>query len=242
MTAVLTQPPSAPPAHQPRVAPIVMGSLLGIVSMLLLAVGALALWGHSETDEQGYLSTATERYTATTSAIATEDLDVDDVPDRVGNGDLGRLRLQVTPRGDKPVFVGLARSEDVRRYLRGSAHTTLTDVDYSPFQPTYRDSGGDRELGRPAAEGFWETSSHGPGTQTVTWDVDDGSWTIVVMNEDGSPGIDAGVRAGTRLPWLDTVGWSALGGFLLTLLAAAGLIYVGVRKPRDRAPVPNAAQ
>ena len=185
MTAVLTQPASAPPRREPRVAPIVVGSLLGLVSIVLLALGAVALWGDSKTDKQGYLSTSTERYTATTSAIATEDLDVDDVPNWIGSGDLGRLRLQVTPRGDEPVFVGVARSEDVRRYLRGAAHTTLTDVDYSPFQPSYRDSAGDRVLGAPASKDFWETSSHGSGTQTVTWDVDDGSWTIVVMNEDG---------------------------------------------------------
>jgi hypothetical protein len=241
MTAVLTQPPPTPSRQGSRVAALVAGGVLALISTLLLGLGLLALWGDSKADEQGYISTPTERYTTTTSAIATEDLDVEDVPGWiVDSDDLGQVRLKVTPRTDKPVFVGIARSEAVADYLRGAAHTTLTDVDYSPFQPSYRDSGGARELGPPASQPIWETSAHGPGTQTVTWDVDNGSWTAVVMNEDGSAGIDTGVRAGTKLSWLAPAGWGALGGALLTLLAAAGLVFLGVRTPRNRTPVPYA--
>ena len=44
--------------------------------------------------------------------------------------------------------------------------------------------------GRPAASG--------PGTQTVRWEPESGSWAVVVMNADGSPGVDVDVQLGAR--------------------------------------------
>jgi hypothetical protein len=55
-----------------------------------------------------------------------------------------------------------------------------------------------------------------------------------VMNADGSRGVDAGVCAGANVPVLSAVGWGALGGGLLLLAVAGGLIYVGIRLPGSR--------
>jgi hypothetical protein len=239
MPTMLAQPATPPPRTAARVAPIVAGSVIGLLAIVLLAVGAVALWGNGEKDDQGYLSTGTERYVTGGHAIVTEELEVDDVPGWVVDRDgAGKVRLQVSSRDDAPVFVGIARSDDAAAYLGGSEHATLTDVDYSPFRPSYREHEGDRTPAPPAEQGFWETSAHGPGTQTLTWDVDNGSWSIVVMNDDASAGVDAGVRAGVKVPWLAPVGWSAIGGSLLLLAVAGGLIYLGARTPRNRTPVP----
>jgi hypothetical protein len=51
------------------------------------------------------------------------------------------------------------------------------------------------------------------------------------MNADGSAGVDAGVRAGADVPFLAPAGWITLGGGLVLLAGAGGLLYLGARKP-----------
>jgi hypothetical protein len=111
-----------------------------------------------------------------------------------------------------------------------------TDVDYSPFHASYRDHGGDRRPARPADQHFWAASAHGSGTQTVAWDLEDGDWSIVVMNADGSRGVDTDISAAAKVPFLGTLGWVSLGGALVLLIAAGTLLYLGLRTPR----APNA--
>jgi hypothetical protein len=53
------------------------------------------------------------------------------------------------------------------------------------------------------------------------------------MNADGSRGVDADVSAGAKLPFLVPLAWSAIGGGIALLLAAGGLLYLGVRPPRQ---------
>jgi hypothetical protein len=120
----------------------------------------------------------------------------------------------------------------VSDYLRGSSHAVVTDVDYSPFRADYDEKAGDRPLAAPAGERFWAASAHGAGTQTLTWDVEDGDWSVVVMNADGSAGVDAGVKAGAQLSFLDEAGWVLIGTGLLALAGAGALLYAGVRPRR----------
>ena len=85
---------------------------------------------------------------------------------------------------------------------------------------------------------------HGAGRQTLTWKVQRGSWSIVLMNADGSPAVDARVSAGASIPLLTELGWGSLGAGLLLLAAAAGLLLVGIRTPltRHTSPTPTAAE
>jgi hypothetical protein len=68
------------------------------------------------------------------------------------------------------------------------------------------------------------------------WDVDDGDWSVVVMNADGSPGVSAEVSAGAKLPELGAIGWSTMGGGALLLVAGIVLMVAGAR-PRRPGPV-----
>jgi hypothetical protein len=222
-----------------RVAATVGGAIAGLVAFGLIVVGAVLLYGNAQKDHDGYVSTGSDRFHTRTHALATDDLDVNsDGPDWVTDSSaLGHIRLKATPRGDKPVFVGIAPTKDVDAYLRGASHATVTDVDYSPFHASYRTHGGGAPA-PPVAQRFWSASANGNGTQTVEWKVRDGNWSVVVMNADGSANVDAGVRAGADAPWLAAVGWGSLGGGVLLMVFAGALIYVGVRRPRgDYAPV-----
>jgi hypothetical protein len=235
----MTDQTTSPPDRGPRggqIAAIVFGSIAGILSLLALVAGGLLLWGDSHKDRDGYLATGSDPYSTNTYAIATDTLDIDgDVPGVVQ--DLaGKMRLRVSPHTDKPMFVGIAPTSDVSRYLAGSAHATLTDLEYDPFEATYRTQGGERRPAAPADQGFWAASASGSGTQSLTWDVERGSWSIVVMNADGSAGVDAGVSAGVTASWIKPAGWGALGGGVLLSLLAGGLLLAGLRRP-PRPPV-----
>jgi hypothetical protein len=183
-----------------------------------------------------------EGFSTRTYALTTEELEVhtDDVPSWVVDHDrLGEVRLRVTPRNDKPVFVGIAPTQDVEAYLGGTAHSTVSDLDYSPFAADYRDHRGGRPSSAPSEQRFWTASAQGSDEQTVRWDVESGSWSVVVMNADGSAGVDAGISAGAKVPFLTPIAWGSLGIGVVLMLSAGGLLFVGARPPQRR---PDPAQ
>lgn len=229
---------TGPPARRRnggRIAAIVASGLLGLFAFGLFAAGGAALWGDAQKDEHGYISSDSDRFATNTRALATEniDLDLDGVGEIISGDSFGKVRLEVAPTDDEPVFVGIARTSDVSDYLRGSSHAIVTDIDYSPFRADYAEHRGERALTPPAGERFWAASAHGAGTQSLTWDVEDGDWSVVVMNADGSAGVDAGVSAGAQVSFLDEAGWVLLGTGLLALAGAGALLFAGVRTRRS---------
>jgi hypothetical protein len=224
-----------------RIAALVAGSLVGLVAVALLIGGGALLWGNGQKDDAGYVSTGTHGLHTSTYALTTDNLDIDlDGAGWVLDTDrLGHVRVQATSRNDKPVFVGIAPTRDVSGYLAETAHASVTDIEdgpFSSFDVTYRDHAGDVKPAAPADQRFWAASAQGTGSQAMTWKVRDGDWSVVVMNADGSAGVDAGVRAGADVPFLAPAGWITLGGGLVLLAGAGGLLYLGLRKPPRTRP------
>jgi len=230
------------PDKTPRTSPrsiglVIVGAIVALIATGFLVAGAAILIADSTKDDHGYLSTSKERFAARTAAIATDNLDVDldGLSNVVSSEHYGKVRLRVAPTNGKHVFVGIARTRDVAAYLRPVAHTTVTDIDTHPFRVDQFDVRGRSHATPPAHRHIWAASAHGAGTQTLKWGVQDGSWSVVVMNEDGTPGIGARVDAGARLPFLTALGWSTVGGALLFLGGGIALIVAGARR-RPRAP------
>ena len=229
--ASITTPPTPRRSNGGRIAAYIGAAFVGLLALVLLAAGGLALWANGKKDDDGYLTTKSERFATGTYALATDDLDIDSH----GTGWLvdtdryGKVRLKVQPRAGKPVFVGIARSDDVARYLDGTAHAELTDLSTDPFRAQYQPHAGDAPATLPSQQRFWTASAQGAGQQKLTWNVEHGSWSVVVMNADGSRGVDARVSAGANVPILSTIAWGALGAGLVLLIAAGGLVAVGVR-------------
>jgi len=232
-----TSPPVAPRRRKSagRIAALVAGGLAAFAALLMLAAGGALLWGNAQKDHDGYLHTGTDRFHTRTAAIATDNLDVETggASDLLAHDLFGKVRVRAESHAGKPVFVGIARTADVDRYLRGTSHAIVTDVDTSPFKAEYRTVPSARRPARPAEQSFWTASARGNGRQQVTWKVRDGNWSVVVMNADASPRVDTGISAGADLPWLDEAGWATVGAGVLIALMAAGLILVGTRAPRD---------
>ena len=220
-----------------RIALTITGALASLIATALVVGGIAAVWGDSQKDSDGYLTTHTQRFEAGTRALATESLDVDlgDADWVAQTDDLGKLKVTAESRDGKPLFVGLARTSEVEDYLKGVPHTTVDDVEVSPFAADYTRHAGNRHPVSPEHAGIWAASSHGKGEQAIDWEIEDGDWSVVVMNSDGSLGVDADISAGANVPFLDELGWSAIGSGAFALVLSVGLIAVGIRRPRTAA-------
>ncbi len=131
-------------------------------------------------------------------------------------GLLGKVRIRVTPvSAGPPLFVGIGPSAEVDQYLAGVHHTVISEFWKDEVEPV--DGGLARSA--PATQHFWVVSDTGPGTRSLVWEPTDGTWTVVVMNADGRPGINVGADLGARMP---AVPWIGLG-----LLAAGGIFLLG---------------
>jgi hypothetical protein len=209
-------------------AALVGAAVTGLVAFALFLAGGLLLWanGHYK-DSDGYLSTGSQRFESSDYAIATANLQVGaGAPGFLIKADrYGTLRLETMRKGGKPLFVGVARTRDVDAYLRGVAHSEVADIDFAPFSAKYESFKGTRKPGPPAAQDFWAAK----GAHALTWDVESGDWSVVVMNADGSRGVAAAVSAGAKVPYIAEIGYATLGLGLLFVIATAALTAYGSR-------------
>lgn len=243
--------PPAPPA--PRTAPprwtagrivmLVAGSVLALVSVCVLAVGAYGLWLDTTQRSDGYAMTSSERFSTGGYALATRTLHVgSEVPGFLYGRDwLGDVRIRGKSADPaRSLFIGIARKDDIDRYLAGVAHSEVVDVEASPFdtgyRPSYRVEGGGRPAVGPRRTGFWVASVSGRGSQALTWSVRPGRWAVVVMRPDATRGVSADLAAGAKLPALLWVSIVLLAVGLLALCGAGALIYFGARERRPGAP------
>ena len=179
-------------------------------------------WAHTSSPATTTATTppTRSRLESPSFAIRTEEIDLgaDDVdwaPEEI----LGDVRIRVT--SEKPVFVGIGPDGAVAAYLRGVGQDELTDLDDDPPELTGTPGGPPR---RPPGDlRFWAAQASGAGEQELNWDADFGRWSAVVMNADGSRGIDVEADAGVKIGWVIWVG--------------LGLLIVGAdhRRCRDRA-------
>ena len=214
-----------------RVLRLVFGST-GLLAALAFLAGAVGLtWAlESHRDGSGYFTTATHNYETSSYALSTQDLDVTGITGALEDR-LGRLRIAVTSTdAAKPLFVGIARTKDVNTYLARVEHDELRDIKFDPFKIDYRRLGAGAPEALPATQSIWRAHAIGSGTQTISWPIEKGHWSAVVMNADGS----RSVRVDAQLALHVAGGWwlvTAL--FVLSGLSAAGggaLVYAGIRK------------
>jgi hypothetical protein len=78
------------------------------------------------------------------------------------------------------------------------------------------------------------------GTQTVTWKVREGDWSVVLMNADGSRGVAADIDVGAKMSFLLWVAIGLLLGGVLVVGGSTALIVLAARtrKPPPSPPVP----
>jgi len=208
----------------------IVGVLLIIAGFGMSVAGGVAL---AIPDDEGWVTVGPARVRTDAAALVGNDINVD-FGQGVADGhtfvtwDAIATEISVDDRNGKAVFIGVGPEADVDAYLNGSAiayaewHDDEFDVD--GFIP-----GG--AAADPTMEDFWITSST---DGVLEWDIVDGEWAVVVMNADGSTGIDVAVTGSAEIPFLQAIGVGLLALGLVTFGGGITLTYFGVRADRDR--------
>ena len=164
MTSTLespTRPPNGPPPVPPdqtapitvprkhsagHIVAIVIGCLMLLPGLGILAGGgALAIAQAAATDDDGYFRFTLDRVDSDGVAVATTDLWLEDVDQDAGPWVFDFLDLDVRLRVEgaettDDVFVGIARSADVERYLSKTSYSEIVEIDH--HTPRYRQISG----------------------------------------------------------------------------------------------------
>ena len=222
-----------------RITSVVLGSLLLLVAGGLVTGGVfLAVLDRTQRDSDGFIQSDKVAMASDGFALASDSLELSGSgPSGLPSRLIGDARLVVTPHDEGSVFVGLARTAEADAYLEGVRHSTLIGFEGPGTHPRYRETDGGAPAVAPGEADIWEASVSGHGTQTLTWAVDSGDWTVVVMNEDASAPVSADVSLGGTVPvlgWL--VGGLLVSGGLLLLLGLALVIGPLRAVSRERGP------
>jgi hypothetical protein len=208
---------------------LVLGSILGLVAFALLLGGAAVVWAdQTRRDADGYFTTSFERYDTGLFALTWEDVEIGDATDmpRWVVDSLGDLRVRASSATGDELFVGIGPADDVRAYLAGVGHAEVVDG----FDPDeVRTTPGEAPAAPPGEQGFWVASTMGGGHESLTWDVDAGSWSLVAMNADGSRGVAAEVQLGANPDFVLGLGLALLAGAAVFAMGAGLVIFFGVR-------------
>jgi hypothetical protein len=227
---------------------LVIGSLILLIGIaLLFGGGALVGVDLGFTDDEGFLTTPPADLKRATHAVAGE---------AVFEGDWvwwyrhpTTVRIRMT--SDRPIFLGIAPRADLEAYLSDVSYSEIERIDFDTYRgrrlwaTEYDDVLGSSAPGRPGDQAFWIAQAEGAGTQTLFWTLEPGEWMLVVMNADGSAGVEASGSVGIEAPWLLAIGIGLLAagvviggiGFALVLLVARS---VRSGEP-ERAEIPKPA-
>lgn len=182
---------------------------------VFLAGGGWALWmDRVDRDANGFVSFGTTDLRTETYAIVG-DVRGDGPSWLWGSTVLGDARVRATSEWERPLFIGIARTDDLFHYLRGAGYAT---IDSFKVKADTTHVGG-APSGSPSRESIWAASTQGTGQQTLLWTRRSGDWSIVFMNADASANVDVRGDASAELPILP---W--LAGGLLIAAGASGVI------------------
>lgn len=230
-----------------RIVMIVIGSLVALLGIGLLVGGTGALVAYATQREGGFFETGEVRLASPTYAITSDRVDLESEPAGsdwlVDRGALGTVRVSVDPaRPDTPVFVGIGPSADVAAYLDRVSQDQIRDFELSPDRVTYRRLPGEAAPAPPIEESFWVAQVTTDDADDLTWKVESGDWTVVLMNVDASRGVDLDARLGIKVDWFLPATLGLMGSGLVLLAGGTILAIAGSRRlARHVEPPPTAA-
>jgi hypothetical protein len=228
-----------------KIVAAVVAAILALVSFGMIVGGGVLTWASAtQRDADGFLTSTDYDFTSPAYAIVSEEVDLGSRPGDWFPDDFIDVRLTAT--SNTPVFIGIGPSDDVDAYLGSVARDEVDELGVGSDDVTFRSRDGAAPAGAPGAQTFWVASAEGAGTQSVTWEVDSGSWSAVLMNADASQGIAAEFSAGAKIPILIAIAVGLLiFGVLLGIGAALLLVWAvrreGEARPGVVAPTPAVA-
>jgi hypothetical protein len=217
--ATAAAPPPAPGGRRGwtagRIVSLVLGCIVGLISLGFLAAGGWTTWATTAQREGGYITADTHTLATPGYAVTSDEIgEIDNqIPERV----LGTVRIRATPTSPSgDVFIGIAPAAAVDRYLTGVDRQVITG--WLPFDTDYVRVAGAAPKAAPTDVRIWTAQASGSGTQTLKWRPANGNWTVVVMHTNGTAQVSATADIGATFPDL---GWVAFG------LLATGVVLLG---------------
>jgi uncharacterized membrane protein len=224
---------------------LVFGIIGLLISIGLLAGGATLLWADNTIkDSDGFYTTETIQIEKDSYAIVTgpADIDVDTGWDWGWGWDLGDLvTFKVEGSNNDPsnqIFIGVATESDIDAYLNGVEYDEMTNLHIYPYSVEYENHPGIVVPGAPTSQTFWTESISGAGTQILEWELEPGSHSLVLMNDDGSVFVDIDIALGAKVPLLFGIGVGLLVGGVIALSISILMIYFAARRRGTVPPEP----
>lgn len=224
---------------------LIFGILSLVMSLPLLFGGGALLWAnYALIDSEGFFTTRTIHLDQDSYAIVTAPADID-----LGAAwlwDWGRLvTFKVEGSNNdssKQIFMGVAEESDLNAYLDGVKHDEITSFSIYPFRLTYVNHQGDSQPTAPTSETFWMLSAYGAGIQTLEWEPETGRYSLVLMNDDGSAGVDLSAVFGMRVPPAIGMAVGFLVGGILALMIGIPMVYLALRRPQAQQPTQSISE
>jgi hypothetical protein len=214
-----------------RIVAVIAGVVVGLLAIGFLIGGAFLTVGYAVTaEDDGYFDTSPKRFGSPAFAVTTEEAELaadPAPPDWLWDFVDFSVRFRVVGFGNE-VFLGVGSQADVEAYLGSAAYDQVREI--RPGQSVqYRSIPGAGTVEPPVDQDFWVAEASGSGPQEVVWDVTEGTWVVVLMNADGSPGVVADVAVGAKSGVVLPLGMALLvSGLFLFVIAVLIIVLAAV--------------
>jgi hypothetical protein len=232
--------------HGGKIVLLVFGIIVVLLSFGILAGGGALIWADAtHIDSEGFVASSAINIESDSSAVITGPIDIDEAALRALTI-MGVITLfEVEGRTNNPskqIFIGVADESDVETYLSNVGYDEITSIDInwqSSDEVTYTSHPGTSTPAAPTSQTFWTESAHGAGTQTLEWETEVGSHSMVLMNDDGSSGVDLSVVFRAKIPSVFGLSVGLLVGGIIVLLVGGFMVYLAVRRSQVITADPN---
>jgi hypothetical protein len=208
--------------------------VLGIIVMLCgfgAVIGGAVLAAVVGSDNT--ITSPEERYASDTAALVSSASQINlNGMGSSNNSAVAGISVAAKSSG-KPIFLGIGPASAVDQYLANATYDEVRDIRVRPFQvDKVRHGTTIGSITAPGDQTFWTVKASGQ-SPTLNWTVASGDYRVVVMNADGSPGVDTRAIFGVQVVGLHSVGIGAVVcGAIVGLIGLALLIW-GIRTKRQ---------
>lgn len=193
-------------------------------------------------DDDGFLTSDPAEIDVSGYAIVLEDMDfdMDPVAWRWLQNRGGLLTFKIVTESNDPnkdIFVGIALQKDLADYIEDIEYQRVLDANFEldNFDLTLRDSdfvlhpGGAPSV-PPLVHSYWVAHGSGSDLQEIIWEPQAGNYYAVIMNADGSEGIQADVQIGVKIPFFRSIGNILLTAGVFVGAIGAMMIYFTLKR------------
>jgi hypothetical protein len=226
---------------------VLLLSVLLLITSFGLIMGGTSLKSIQDimTDDEGFIMSNTRQLQVSSYAIVVEDMDfdIDPIALRWFETRGGFLRFKIVTTSNNPekeVFVGIARYEDAYGYINSIEYHEIANFDLGwknfgsgTSQIKYVLHPGETPASPPTIHSYWIIHGTQTGSQSLRWEPEAGRYYLVMMNADGSSGIDADVKIGVEIPFFAGIGNILLAAGVLIGFIGALILYFTIRSSKS---------